>query len=118
METGLDHLRDLIGEELSGVSFVRDYLQLQFGPPPRLNVFTPMTVQSSGSVASLGQPTFADLLIGQIGKLVVSVSLNPEESLAIQFADQSVITISLLPDDYSCPEAINLFCKDGRLLVM
>jgi hypothetical protein len=31
-----DDFAELIGEDLSGVTFVRDYLQLQFNPPPIL----------------------------------------------------------------------------------
>ena len=35
---------ELVEAELSGVTFVRDYVQLQFDPPPILNLYTPVTV--------------------------------------------------------------------------
>ena len=37
----------LVGEDLSGIVFVRDYLQLQFNPPPRINVYSSHVVVST-----------------------------------------------------------------------
>ena len=45
----------LIGENLSGVVFVRDYLQLQFNPPPTLNVYTPSSVRVSEKEATFAE---------------------------------------------------------------
>jgi len=44
---------ELIREDLSGITFDRDYLQHQFDPPLVLNVYTPVTVQSKGVEARL-----------------------------------------------------------------
>jgi hypothetical protein len=61
-----DVFADLVGEDLSAVVFVRDYLQLQFNPLQILNVYTPLTVQCVEKVATFGDEKFANLLIGQI----------------------------------------------------
>ena len=50
----------LVGEDQSGVTFVRDYLQLQFNPPPLLNALTPVTVRTLEHVLNFDQE-FGDL---------------------------------------------------------
>lgn len=118
MEVGPEAFTEMIGQDLSGVTFVRDYLQLQFSPSPLLNVYTPTTVRYGVIEATFGDPAFANLLIGQIGKIVTSVELATEAFLRIRFTDESTITVSLRPEDYVAPEAINLFCKDNRFIVI
>lgn len=108
----------IVGEDLSGVTFVRDYLQLQFNPPPLLNIYTPTTIHADQSTASYGEPAFANLIIGQINKVVAAVSVDEGECLEIQFEDGSRVVISLRPGHYSGPEAVNLFCKDNRVVVL
>lgn len=84
-----DFVNELVGEDLSGVTFVRDYLQLQFNPPPMLNVYTPLTVRSGKESATFGESAFPNLLLAQIGKFVKSVELVPDEALDILFEDGS-----------------------------
>ena len=50
---------ELISEELAAVTFVRDYVQLQFGSPPTLNAYTPVTVRSQGTASRSGDSFFA-----------------------------------------------------------
>ncbi len=113
-----EDFRDLIGEDLSGVTFVRDYLQLEFNPPPRLSAFTPVTVRAGFDTAKLGDPGFANLLIAQINKYVKAVELQPLNALTITFDDDSIIAISLIPDDYVGPEALTFARRDKQLLVL
>ena len=113
-----DDFSCLVGEDLSGVTFVRDYLQLQFNPPTGLNALTPVTVRSHEGSATFGEPAFANLILGQIGKFVSSVDYRAEVSLDIVFKDGSLITVSLRPEDYVCAEAIHLFCPDQSTLVV
>jgi len=105
--------RGLLGEELSGVTFVRDYLQLQFNPPPILNALTPVTLTTASASATLGERDFANLLIGQIGKSVRAVECQESNALRLIFEDGSVVSVSLKPMDYVGPEAVNLIRKDG-----
>ncbi len=107
----------LVGEELSGVTFVRDYLQLQFNAP-LLNAYTPVTVQRGDHRAVFGETVFANLLIGQIGKVVRSAGLRADEALDITFDDNSKILISLRPEDYVVPEAIMLSGRNGECIVI
>lgn len=115
---GPELFTDLVGENLSGVTFVRDYLQLEFNPPPLLTIFTPTTIRCGDAIASFGEPSFANLIIGQIDKVVATVNLVPEKFLEIRFEDESTLTVSLRPEDHVGPEAINLFCKDRSMVVI
>lgn len=105
----------LVGEDLSGVVFVRDYFQLQFNPPPILNIYTPVTVTNSDGVFKQGERDFANALVGQIDKYVESVRVAPGEAIAIVFTDQSIIELSLRLADYVGPEAFTLFTRDGGI---
>jgi hypothetical protein len=118
LEATQDIFQELLGESLSGVTFVQDYLQLQFNPPPVLNVYTPVVVASGGQSARFGEAAFANLLIGQINKSVISVGLIAQESLSIGFEDDSAIVVSLLPGDHVGPEGLSLFCRDGGMAVL
>jgi hypothetical protein len=111
------HFHELIGEDLSGVTFVRDYLQLQFNPPLILNAYTPVTVHCGDEVATFGEEPFPNLLLAQLNKFVGNVEFVPDEVLMIIFDDRSKISVSLRPADYVGPEAINLFCKNGEIVV-
>ena len=54
----------LLGEDLSGIVFVRDYLQLQFNPPPQINVYSGQVVVSTdGRSAKFGEEAFANLAL-------------------------------------------------------
>ena len=63
-----------VAEGLSGIVFVRDYLQLQFNPPPPINAYSARVVVSSdGRSAAFGEEAFANLAIGLIGHFVREV---------------------------------------------
>jgi hypothetical protein len=108
----------VIGRRLSGVSFVLDYIQLQFDPPPTINALTPVTVRSGDRQSVQGEEPFRNLLCNQILKTVASVRLQQEEALTFEFADGSEISLSLRPSDYVCPEAVNVYGKDHFCLVI
>ena len=109
--------RGLLGEELSGVTFVRDYLQLQFNPGPILHALTPVKVTTTAASATFGESPFANLLIGQIKKVICAVEFHESVELRLLFEDQSTISISLKPSDYPGPEAINLHLANGTCVV-
>ena len=104
--------KDLLVEDLSGVTFVRDYVQLQFNPNPMLNVYTPITVASNGLRRVSGEPEFANALIGQINKFVSEVTIESEISISIHFRDSSVISFSTRREDVVY-EAFTLFTREG-----
>ena len=96
---------ELIGQQLSSVEFVQDYLQLRFDGPT-LNVTNPLTVNANETEITSWNAGFRDLLCGQITKIVRSVTFEPGKALTILFIDNSQIAISVRSEDYSSPEAI------------
>jgi hypothetical protein len=119
-ETGdLQPLWDqLVGEDLSGIVFVRDYLQLQFNPLPQLNVYSSRVVASlDGRSAAFGEEAFANLAIGLIGKFVKEVKVD-EEAFRILFENAAEIVISLRPEHYVGPEAVEFQGRDNLWTVL
>jgi hypothetical protein len=110
--------QELVGEDLSGVTFVRDYLQLQFNPPPMLNAYTPVTVRCANQTACFGDTSFPNLILGQLNKFVRGVEMRPEEALEITFDDGSTVSVSLRREHYVGAEAINLFRKNREMIVV
>jgi len=108
----------LVGEDLSGIVFVRDYLQFQFNPPPQLNVYSMRVVASSGGrSAAFGEEPFANLALTLIGKFVREVRVD-EHCFEIVFADESRIAISLRPEHYQGPEAVDFQGRDNKWAVL
>lgn len=108
----------LQGHELSGVTFVRDYLQLQFDPLPLLNVFTPISIISGNSIVRSGEEAFANAIVSQINKGVAQVILQEEDSLDLVFENTSIVSISIRPEDYVGPEAVNMYLPDQSIVVI
>jgi hypothetical protein len=97
-------LSRIVGEQLSAVVFVQDYLQLQFDGPT-LTLLTRISVRSSGGEAvAEGAAGWRDALCGQITRIVKAVRIN-EGDLVVDFADGSAISASIRPEDYRCAEA-------------
>ena len=112
-----EDFKELVGNTLSGITFVMDYLQLQFNPPPTLNVYTPISVQVGTARASFGEAPFANLALSQIGKEVKSVVFSLHDAMTISFVDGSAFVISLKEQDYDGPEAINYFGPGNEFVV-
>jgi hypothetical protein len=109
----------LVGEDLSGIVFVRDYLQLQFNPPPQINVYSRRVVVSSdGRSATFGEDAFANLAIGLIGRFVREVNVDAPKSFRIVFTDESEIMISLLSEHYQGPEAVDFQGRNNQWAVI
>src|SRR5579862_8966419 len=105
-QTETELAQQVVGEQLSGVTFVMDYLQLQFNPPPMINAYTPVTVRSAIGSCISGEDQFRNRLCEQITKIVKSLVIRGEEAFLITFQDGSEISISLKPADYTGPEAL------------
>ena len=108
----------LVGEDLSGVVFVRDHLQLQFNPPPQVNVYSACVVSANGATAKFGDEPFANLILSLIGRVVSAVRVVDDQFFRIRFADGCTVEISLRPEDARGPEAVNLQGRDGRSAVI
>jgi hypothetical protein len=102
---------DLLKEDLSGVVWVRDYVQLQFNPNPVLNVYTPITVTVDSVSRVSGDTDFANALIGQINKWVGKITIELQ-AISIHFKDGSIISFSTSPEHVT-HEAFTLFTSGG-----
>lgn len=109
-------LEELISEELAAVIFVRDYVQLQFGSPPTLNAYTPVTVRSQGGASRSGDPGFTQALVAQLDKSVLAARKELSQRLEILFDDTSAIDVSVRSEDYHGPEAFNILERRGPSL--
>ena len=108
-----------MGEDLSGIVFVRDYLQLQFNPLPQINVYsTRVVVSADGRSAVFGEEAFANLAIGLIGRFVRKVRVNAQESFSIVLTDEAEIMISLRPEHYQGPEAVDFRGRNKQWAVI
>ena len=99
-------LQMLIGEQLSAVTFVQDYLQLQFDGP-RLTVFPHPVVMLGEQTFHWGKPGFRDALCNTIAKKVTEIQVAYGDSIAIRFADGSMIKISLKDNGCLGGESVN-----------
>jgi hypothetical protein len=99
-------LQMLIGEQLSAVTFVQDYLQLYFDGP-RLTVFSYPVIVLGDQTFHWGKPGFRDALCNNIAKKVTEARVAYGDNISIRFADGSTIKISLKDEDYSGGEAVN-----------
>jgi hypothetical protein len=102
----------LVGEQLSAVGFVMDYLQLQFDPY-LLTVLTSLVVHAKGQSYRLGDLAYRDALCERIARRVDDVSLE-RDRLSIGFDDGAAFDISLKEEDYVGPEAVNFQFPEGE----
>ena len=109
--------QQMVGEQLSAVTFVMDYLQLQFNAPT-INAYTPVTVCLDENSWVTGDDQFRNKLCGQITKIVKSVTIRSEDTFLITFEDGSLISISLRPSDYVGPEALGFRGRENLWVVI
>ncbi len=102
MENAFSRLRC---QHLISVSFLQHYLQLHFEEAV-LNVYTPITLHSSGVAVRSDGEGFRDTLCRQIAEVVRNAVVHTKEALVIDFEDGSKLSISLRLEDYWAPEAI------------
>lgn len=98
-------LQSIVGEQLSSVEFVHDYVQLRFDGPT-LTAVTQPTVRVSGRQFRWDEPGFRDELCRRIARKVLSAHITPGDSLRIEFDDGAVVAVSLAQKDYRAAEAV------------
>jgi hypothetical protein len=112
-----DPFQQIVGEHLSAVTFVQDYLQLQFDGPG-LNALTVVTVTSPGGQARSGEDQFRNLLCSCITRQVLGVEVSEHEALHIRLTDGFSISVSLRDEDYRCAEAITFYGAKNEIVVI
>jgi hypothetical protein len=109
--------QQIVGEDLSAVSFIRDYIRFEFNSPLVVDALTKTVVTVGGSSAALGDPAFANLAIGLIGRVAEGICLEANEALTITFVGGALIWISLRAEDSIGPEAVLLHGPGHQLAV-
>jgi len=104
-------VEELKGRELSAVTFVQDYLQLQFDGL-YLNIFVWPKVMAPGASVTFEMPGYRDKLCDQIGKAVGGVAVEMNKDFQLFFTDGSIVAVSLLPSARTGPEAVVF--QDGK----
>ena len=107
----------LDGEILTGVTFAADHWRLEFGAST-VTSLTGIEVRSNGVAVRNGDDQFRNRLCEQIGKVVERLELRESMTCTITFEDTSSISISLRPEDYRGPEALQIFNSGQMLMVI
>jgi len=105
---------DIIGEELSAVEFVQDFLVLQFEGPNVTFYAWPYVMTDEASVA-FGEPGYRDALCAQIGENVVQAQLDEGIAITMEFENGIIFGASLREEDLQSPQA-GSFTIDGELV--
>ncbi len=95
----------IVGEQLSSVTFVQDYWQLDFGGHG-FTVLTSISVTENGKSVRSGEDQFRNRLCEQIAKIVRSVEFT-KDALTIIFVDDCAISVPVRQKDYKGPEALH-----------
>ena len=100
----LQGITGIIGEQLSSVEFVQDYVQLHFDGPI-LTAFVWPVVRIPGALIRVKDPGYKDALCARIGRNVRKVNFLEAVELLVEFEDDSIISVSLRLEDSVGPEA-------------
>ncbi len=102
----------IIGQELTAVEFVQDYLQLRFDGPLLTLFVWPDVFREEGSYA-YGEPEFRNVLCAQLAGNVTAATLEENEAIEIEFENGVILRASLREEDLDVPET-GQFSESGR----
>jgi len=106
-------LEKIVGEQLSSVEFVQDYVQLHFDGPI-ITAFVWPTLNLRGNIVRFGDSGYRDELCARIARKVTSARIIEMVCLTVQFDDGANLNISLKPEDSVGPEAGYFSESDSR----
>jgi hypothetical protein len=105
-------LPNLIGRILESVSFVRDYIQLDFGSVGMTVTKLPIVEQGSRTLRP-GEKGYRDELCNRIGKSVREALVRNKEEIRISFEDEASVRVFIGPTGLSVGENVILY-EDGK----
>jgi len=109
----------LNGSELYSVVIIFDYIQLLFNRDgTMITVHSKCSVQSDGQFALQGEKGFADLLTSLIGQLMDRLDDTTDERLTLRFRNNATVSISLLDQDQTGPEAAEIHIPGQPAIVI
>lgn len=94
----------LIGERLTSIEFVLDYVQLRFDGPT-LTILTSAALSMEGRTIRSDEYGFKDEVCRQIGRNVSAVGFVEDHHISFQFDNGAVLQFSLAASEYTGPEA-------------
>jgi hypothetical protein len=97
----------VIGDELAGVWFVMDYLQLQLQGGMATFYAWP-TVRSGGDDLGFGQPGYRDALCSLIGQRVVDADVYLDEGVVLSFSQGELVVAPQQIRSAPYPEVIEI----------
>lgn len=100
-------------QELASVTFVRDYIQLNFDGPA-ISFYTFPAICKDGIKIQQGDPGYRDELCKLTGEKVTAVKEVVDEDLTITFGDLSSVVVSLKPEDRRSAESAMFQGGDGK----
>jgi hypothetical protein len=98
-------LQQIVGEELSSVEFVHDYVQLRFNGPT-LTAVTQPVVQVGEHEYRWCDPGFRDELCKRIASRLIIARIQAGDTLRLEFEDRAIVKVSLRDEDYRAAEAV------------
>ena len=113
----LRSLQTIVGEKLSSVEFVMDYVQLRFDGPTLTAVSHPV-VKTTTAVLRWDDPGYRDALCGQITAHVASVDIRDRDELKVLFDNGVSVAVSLKEDDQVGAEAVRFDTMRGHWFVL
>ena len=106
-------LKFLINIELTGITFIRGYIQFLFEGAV-LNTYTLPQIKTENKEFTFIQCGYYDKLCSLIGKHILSV-YEGEDRIVIQFENNMKLVVSLNLEDRRCAEAAMLQIeRDGK----
>jgi hypothetical protein len=110
-------VESLVGQELSSVTFVQDYLQLEFNGPSLTLFVWPEIFREEGSYG-FGEPGYRDWLCAEIGEEVSEATIVIGEAFELQFEDGIILRASLREEDLDVTDAGHFLAGQGQPLVV
>lgn len=99
-------IESIVGEQLSAVSFVQDYVEFHFDGPVVRALSNP-TVRGPSVKATFPDKGSRDALCSAIGRIVRSVEVDDDHRAEIGLDGECVITIPLGADNHRGTEAMH-----------
>ncbi|NJL26604.1 MAG: hypothetical protein HC897_01365 [Thermoanaerobaculia bacterium] len=101
---GQTQLRSIVGEPLSGVAFIQDYVELHFDGQI-LRAFTKPTIMTRGQRYCFPEQGSRDAFCQLIGIMVKEVLVEESLEIRVGFVDGAVVSIPLDIGSRDGPEA-------------
>lgn len=106
-------LREIIGQPMSAVSFVHDYVEFHFDGRI-LRALSPPSLHAQGHVTTFPESGSRDAFCSLIGKSVVNVVVRERDSIEVRFDGSRTIKVPLSIPSRTGPEAAHFVSGDNQ----